>query len=690
MHWRANDHDTTLRQETGAMQDKHVIENVWIDLQDGTRLAARIWLPADAHARPAPAILEYIPYRKRDGTRVRDEPMHGYFAAHGYAAVRVDMRGSGDSDGSMADEYLALEQDDALEVIAWIARQPWCNGALGMMGKSWGGFNALQVAARRPAALKAIITVCSTDDRYADDIHFKGGCLLNDNLWWGSIMLAYQGRPPDPALVGDGWRQAWLQRLDQMPLFPALWMAHPWRDAYWQHGSVCEDWSAIQCPVFAVGGWADSYTNAVFRLLAHLKVPTQGLIGPWAHIYPQDAVPGPAIGFLQEALQWWDRWLKPDAAPAAAPTVSPAALRIWLETSRSPATTHLHSPGRWIAEAAWPSRNVQMQTWYLGQGTLVAARPQTASITVCTPQGHGIAAGEWMGTGVPGESPADQRLDDGWATVFDSAPLSAPLVILGMPELELELESDKPVAHLCARLSEVLPDGAATRCSYAVFNLTQRDGAATPTPLEPQRRYTVRIALDACAHECAPGSRIRVALATTYWPLVWPAPEHATLTVQSGASALHLPVRKVGHEIAVAPFAAPERGPATPVEVLRNSSIERSATYDLARDEWTYVTESLGGLFGEGVLRLTEIDTSVEHNLRRQLTVRGKDPLSARYTITQSYRMGRPGWEIDIETALHMRADATHFHLDGTLTARENGSEVRQRRWQETLPRLLF
>src|SRR6218665_6008 len=316
--------------------------------------------------------------------------------------------------------------------------------------------------------------------------------------------------------------------------------------------------------------------------------------------------------------------------------------------------------------------------------------PLPSTTRVCTRQGHATAAGEWMGPGVPGESPADQRLDDGWATVFDSAPLSAPLVILGMPELELELESDKPVAHLCARLSEVLPDGAVPRCSYAVFTLTQRDGAATPTPLEPQRRYTVRIALDACAHECAAGSHIRVALATTYWPLVWPAPEHATLTVQSGASALHLPVRKVGHEIAVAPFAAPERGPATPVEVLRNSSIERSATYDLARDEWTYVTESLGGLFGEGVLRLTEIDTSVEHNLRRQLTVRGKDPLSARYTITQSYRMGRPGWEIDIETALHMRADATHFHLDGTLTARENGSEVRQRRWQETLPRLLL
>ncbi|MBV9245896.1 MAG: CocE/NonD family hydrolase, partial [Methylobacteriaceae bacterium] len=250
--------------------DIEVVENLWIPLYDGARLAARMWRPADAPAHPVPAILEYIPYRKRDGTRGRDEPMHGYFAGQGYAALRVDMRGSGDSDGLLADEYLRQEQDDALEVIAWIATQPWCTGAVGMMGKSWGGFNALQVAARRPPALKAIITVCSTDDRFADDIHYMGGCLLTDNLWWGSIMLAYQARAPDPAIVGEDWRERWLARLEHMPFWPALWVAHQSRDEYWRHGSVCEDFGAIACPVLAIGGWADAYTNAVPRLLANL------------------------------------------------------------------------------------------------------------------------------------------------------------------------------------------------------------------------------------------------------------------------------------------------------------------------------------------------------------------------------------------------------------------------------------
>ena len=199
------------------------IENLWIPLADGTRLAARLWLPEDADRDPVPAIVEYIPYRKRDYMRGRDQAMHPWFAGHGYAAVRVDMRGSGESDGVMLDEYTRQEHDDAVEVIAWLAAQPWCTGKVGMMGISWGGFNALQVAARRPPALKAIITLCSTDDRYADDIHYLGGCLLNDNLMWGTVMLIFSARPPDPAIVGADWRAAWLARLEANPFLPEIW-----------------------------------------------------------------------------------------------------------------------------------------------------------------------------------------------------------------------------------------------------------------------------------------------------------------------------------------------------------------------------------------------------------------------------------------------------------------------------------
>jgi putative CocE/NonD family hydrolase len=267
------------RTRTDFPRAVRLIDNAWIPLSDGVRLAARIWLPAEAEADPVPAVLEYIPYRKGDGTAVGDSTRHTYFAGHGYASVRVDMRGSGDSDGILLDEYLSQEQDDALEVIAWLASQPWCTGALGMMGISWGGFNSLQVAARRPPALKAIITVCSTDDRYADDVHYIGGCLLGiEMLSWASTMLAFNARPPDPAVVGERWREMWLERLEKTPPFVEAWLSHQRRDAYWKHGSVCEDYAAIECPVYAVGGWADAYTNAVLRLLAGLSCPRKGLI----------------------------------------------------------------------------------------------------------------------------------------------------------------------------------------------------------------------------------------------------------------------------------------------------------------------------------------------------------------------------------------------------------------------------
>ena len=288
-----------------------VIENVWVPLPDGTRLAAKIWLPGDAETRPAPAVFEFLPYRKGDGTAGRDEVMYRYLAGHGYAGVRVDLRGHGESEGSPDDEYTQQEHQDAVDVIAWIAEQEWCSGSVGMTGISWGGFNSLQVAALRPPALKAIMTLCSTDDRYADDVHYKGGAVLAlDMLHWGIYMLLANAEPPDPAIVGDVWRGMWDQRAGAAWPLAETWLEHQRRDGYWKHGSVCEDYSAIECAVYAAGGWQDGYSDAIPRLLEGLDCPRKGLIGPWGHAWPEFGSPGPAIGFLQECVRWWDHWLK--------------------------------------------------------------------------------------------------------------------------------------------------------------------------------------------------------------------------------------------------------------------------------------------------------------------------------------------------------------------------------------------
>lgn len=338
------------------------IENLWIPLADGCRLAARIWMPEDAVTRPVPAIIEYIPYRKRDQTSPRDESMHPAVAAHGYACIRIDIRGNGESDGLMQDEYLPQELSDGVEAIEWIAAQPWCNGDVGMVGISWGGFNGLQIAALRPPALKAVITVCSTDDRYADDIHYRGGCLLNDNLGWSAAMMAYSSRPPDPALVGESWREMWLERLETMPFLAANWLEHQLRDEFWQHGSVCEDFSAIKIPVLAVGGWADAYTNAIPRLLAGLGKQAFGLIGPWGHKYPHMGVPGPAMDFVSEMIRWWDQHLGKRHE-----TTLPA-LRAYVLDGPDSGEGVDGRAGYWISEDSWPSSNISAELLHLDKG----------------------------------------------------------------------------------------------------------------------------------------------------------------------------------------------------------------------------------------------------------------------------------------------------------------------------------
>lgn len=658
------------------------IEHVWIPMSDGTRLSARIWMPEIKEGEKVPAVFEYLPYRKRDGVRGRDEPIHSFFAGNGYASIRVDQRGSGESEGFLRDEYLKQEQDDAVDVIDWLSRQPWCTGSVGMMGKSWGGHNSLQVAARRPEALKAIIVVAFTDDRYNNCVHYKGGCLLNDNMWWGTIMLAYQSRPGDPALIGDEQRETWLKRMEEMPLWPAVWMNHQTRDDYWKHGSICEDWSAIQCPVLAFGGWADGYTNSVLRIMEGLQVPRRGVIGPWAHLFPQDGTPAPAIGYLQEGLRWWDRWLK----GIDNGTMDDPMIQVWVEDSQAPSSIFPVSKGRWVSMDSWPSPDSQIVPWHLTYGKLSNTpqkKPET--LEVCTPQNHCLLAGEWMQIGVSGESPSDQRLDDGMARVFDSEVLSEPLEILGYPRFEVELSSDKPSAILYARLSDVAPDGAVTRVSYGLLNLTHAQGHDKVVPLEPGKKQKVSVELEVAGHRFAAGHRVRLSLATTCWPMFWPMPEEATLTLDLQTAKLDLPLFR-GPDCK-GPIEEPQSGPDAPVTVLKPGRVDRTLHYDILTDTWTYIKDAIGGAFGEGILRYDEIDSTVEHNLKEERILKNGDPLSARYNLYQTYKMGREGWWIEMDTKSSLHGDATHFFVSAEHTVKENGVEIFNKTWNEKIPR---
>ena len=663
------------------------IEHTLIPLSDGTRLAARLWYPEGAESRPVPAILEYLPYPKRDDTALRDSMTQPYFAGSGYACVRVDIRGSGESDGILADEYLPLEQADGLEVLRWIADQPWCDGHIGMIGKSWGGFNGLQIAAHRPPELKAIITVCSTDDRYADDVHYMGGCLLGDNLSWASSMFADLSIPPDPELVGDRWRTMWRARLEGASHWLETWLTHQRRDDYWKQGSICEDYGAIQCPVFAVSGWADGYSNAVFRLLANLDVPRKGLIGPWSHKYPHLGFPGPAIGFLQEALRWWDRWLKGiDTGVEREPM-----LRVYMQDYVPPTMYASTIPGRWVAEDAWPSPHIHEQTLRLTPGFLVrdgddgdeelapSARPQA----IQSPLSVGMFAGKWCSFTATPDLPHDQRQEDGGALVFDSLPLEDDLEILGAPVAVLELESSKPVAMICVRLSSVAPDFRTTRVTYGLLNLTHRNSHEHPEPLEPGKRYRVEVRLNEVAQILPAGNAIRLALSTSYWPLAWPPPESARLTIHPEGSELVIPVRPPrASDDELPEFGEPEIAAPVQTQMIEPRRYDWRVVRDLARD-----VSTLEVLKDEGAYRFTDNDLVVAHSTFETYSHRANDFASVRGETELIRRLRRGGWSVKTVTRTVLTCDGSHFRLRADLDAYEGEERIFCRTWDRRIPR---
>jgi len=646
------------------------IENAWFHLSDGTRLAVRIWLPEDAEAEPVPAILEYLPYRKTDGTVVRDSKRQPYLAGHGYAAVRVDMRGTGDSDGIITDEYTQQEQDDAVEILAWLAAQPWCDGKLGMWGISWGGFNSLQIAACRPPGLGAIITLCSTDDRYADDVHYRGGCVLAlDMLHWASSMLTWNARPPDPRVYGELWREEWTRRLENLTPWIGHWLGHQHRDEYWRHGSVCEDYAAIECPVYAVGGFADGYTNAVPRLLGGLAGPRKGLIGPWAHAFPDDASPGPSVGFLQECVRWFDHWLKGiDTGVMDEPM-----LRVWMQDSVEPRPSYDVRPGRWVAEPSWPSPRIDTRVWEL---------PLPEPRSLLGVQSCGTEAGAWTAEGQSADLAGDQRPDDAVSLAFDSEPLEAPLEILGLPEAVLELALDRPNALVAVRLCDVFPDGTSALVTRGLLNLAHRASHERPEPLEPGLRYEVRVPLDVMAYSIPAGHRLRVAVSPTYWPWAWPSPEPVTLTLFSGRLALpERPPRPEDTELA--DFGEPEHSPQLELEAVAGSPEGRTIRRELA----TGLVEQVFDWDLGGSQRFVDIDLESSDTSRTVFSIHEGGPLSAEVRFHATSGMAREGWSMRSEVTSAMTSSLKTFEVTTLLEVYERNTRIFARTWTHRFPR---
>ncbi|MEX0778503.1 MAG: CocE/NonD family hydrolase [Balneolales bacterium] len=657
-----------------------VIENQWISMPDGVKLAARLWIPESAHDNPVPVIFEYIPYRKRDFKRMRDEVNYNYFAGHGYAGARVDIRGSGDSEGILTDEYLDQELSDGERIIEWLSDQPWCNGNVGMIGISWGGFNGLQIAARQPEALKAVITVCSTDDRYADDVHYMGGCLLGDNLSWASVMFDRLSLPPDPEVVGDKWRSMWMERLDKTGLWVKNWLEHQRRDEFWKHGSICENYDNIKCPVMAVSGWADGYSNSVFRMLQNLNVPRMGLVGPWSHRYPHDGIPGPAIGFLQECERWWDQYLKNEETGIDKEPM----LKAWMQESVPPYTSYEERPGYWLGLNEWPSDKVQGKNYVLKNDKSInfQSTERSKPLYVQSPVNLGMFAGKWCSYSAAPDLPADQREEDGGALVFTSEPLKEDLEIIGMPVADLLLEVDRPMAMVGVRLSDVRMDAKATRVTYGILNLTHRDNDEFPEKLKPGKKYKIDVHMNETAHIFPAGHRIRLSVSTSYFPIAWPSPELVMMKVFGEESSLTLPVLMEAGDSAVS-FKPPEGAePTSKIGVLQASDVRWNVVRDLIINEST-----MDVLKDEGKYIINDIYLEIDDYMRETYSIRDDSVNSVRAETLGKKVLKRGNWKIRTRTNTILTSDKIYFYLHATLDAFEGSERVFSKNWHEKIPR---
>ena len=656
------------------------VNHFWIPMPDGARLGARLWLPNDKKSYPA--ILEYIPYRKDDYTVKRDSNTIAHFAKHGYACIRVDMRGSGSSDGVLYDEYTDQEIDDGVAVIDWIASQTWCNGKVGTMGISWGGITGMQLAQRSPEALKTIITLGSSDQRYYDDGSYYMGCLVGQTLGWAAIMFGFNSRPPDPELVGNNWKTLWLERLEKTPHYLERWLKHQHNDEYWLNNSVDVNHSKIKIPVYAISGHADCWPNTVARLLQNLKVPIRGLQGAWCHRYPHLGIPGPTVDFLSDAVRWFDHWLKEKETGI----MDEAKYQVFLQDTVKPKTYYDNRPGRWIGLSSWPSEQIETKCFYLNQGSLSINKIPNQAMKILSPQTVGQFSGEympWFAFGVAEELPGNQNIEDSGSLVFDTETLALPLEILGNSALTLHLSSDQPQGLVAVRLCDLWPDGSSTLITRGILNLSQRNGKSNPEAMIPGKVVEVMVELNHTAYVVPKGHKLRLAVSTSYWPIAWPAPTNTCLTIYSGLSLLKLPVlgKNATTEV-LTDFSKNTLEEEDPTTTMREFRHNRKFSFDTKQNLNVLEIKA-----DNGKMKIKENGIEIGSKSLYRFSIGESDPLSAIAEYEWEWEYGRDNWQTKTHTYTRITSDLNHFYLYAVLIAWENNKQVFKKVWDEQFKR---
>jgi uncharacterized protein len=701
-----------------ASQPRHAVAPLFdlrIPVSDGLELSANLWLPlphSDTPDERFPAILEMIPYRKDDWRLAADEARGDWLAARGYAFCRLDIRGTGSSPGIALDEYTARETQDGYDAVEWLAAQPWSNGNVGMWGISYGGFTSIQVAMLRPPHLRAIVPVMATDDRYTDDVHYVGGCVTVSELSQYAVsMVGMNALPPKVEYRGGTWAAEWRERLEATPIWLFEWLRRQHDGPYWRQGSLAPDYGAIEAAILSIGGWMDEYVDPALRMQERCTAPRRTLIGNWSHSLPDDAYPGPNLDWLHEMVRFFDHWLK----GIENGVMDEPGLIVFRREYAEPEPFPASWPGAWLAEASFPPAGTAELVLRLASGDLPlagrllaveeadgagAAGAERAAGPAADPAGPaverfrhratiGTRAGlSWGAGGAPNGLARDLRPDEALIPTFTGAALDEPLDILGFPEVHLRWESTAPVATAVVRLMDVAPDGTSAQVTAGILNLTHRTSHAEPSPLEPGTVTDVRVPMRSTAYRFLPGHRIRLSVASAYWPVIWPSPHEAEY-------ALHLGGDEAGVARLVLPTVPTDAG-ALPVPPFKTTpaGLRERGSYSGEPPTWRVTEDVIDGSvtvisteFGESVM--PDGRSSLYTGERLEMTARDADPAHARMFNEVVYRLRDRGSEVLIEASGTIRSTATDFHMNVGLKVTLDGAPFFERGWLETIPRSL-
>ena len=654
------------------------IREVMIPMPDGIQLAADLYMPADIPAgEHLPVLLEYTPYRKNDsrGSKYR---MYTYFVKRGYVVARVDIRGTGNSQGrTIPYEYSEIELSDGDAVIAWLAKQDWSNGNVGMFGISWGGFNSIQMAVRKPPALKAFMALMATEDLYQEDVHYMDGIIHIDS-WMMSHDLS-NAMPGAPEFRLD---EDWLRNRFEVEPSIFTYMREQRDGSFWDRASARDKYEQIQIPGYYIGGWYDGYRDSPPRMLEHVKAPVKAMIGPWDHYYPHNAWPAPQVEWRHEAVRWFDQWLKGiDTGILDEPRFA-----VYVRDWHPPGPGVDEIPGHWRWEEGWPIERSVTKTFYAGQDHGLSSSPSAqATHSLKYKPSVGLAGGGpvmWWGN-----IPPDQQSMDDYSLIYDSQPLGSPLEILGMPRAILKVSADVSRANWVVRICDVAPDGSVTQVGGAAFNGTHRKSAREPEDLIPGKVFPLEIEMHFTSWVFPKGHRIRFAINNAQWPMLWPTPYQMTTTLAIGGvegARIELPVVPPADR-PVPKFKLPEEGPSLP----DYASVDSGNVSGYAEIKSIQRDEQSGAAFGIATNATSfRYPWGLEH-FEERLEHRTSDLNPAETSVIGIYAVAidLKDRTIRMEQNVVFKSDLKNFHMNFIRRFKVDGETLHEKQWNEIFPR---